>query len=128
MSGIRGGQLYEDILMAIRHSFRDVMSEHGFTDYLGVLDDHMMMSLLGEARIDQMGKPGRLFGSRVPDMLFVHEGNPVIVEVGNYNPSKWSEFPVIHVGFNLAISIINDNGDNFTRVVAVAVSRAVQSL
>lgn len=44
-----------------------------------------------------------------PDLVFYTYDyeHPVLVEIGTYNPDKWSG-PVIHVGFNLDVAYIGN--------------------
>lgn len=61
-----------------------------------------------------------LEGSKNPDVMFVHQGHPIMIEVGKYEVSRWKH-PVIHIGLDRTISTINWISTGFTKKVLRAV-------
>ena len=114
-TGKFGRKEHEEIIQTIRSGIYEHLSWEGFEigeDYFLFLDEQVMMSSLG-----QFGAC-RVNGARIPDMLFVTKGTPVIIEVGNYIPSKWeTDMPVVHVGFNHRVSLVNDDQNDLTEAI-----------
>ena len=55
---------------------------------------------------------------RYPDVFFLNFGDKgVCIEVGDYTPSKWFDFPVVHIGFNGTITKIRCEDSSFAQVV-----------
>lgn len=67
---------------------------------------------------------GRLEGAKYPDVMFIHQDGPIMVEVGKYQVSKW-RCPVIHIEFDKTITTINWVSTRFTAALLRAVTVAL---
>jgi hypothetical protein len=127
MSGL-GGKEHEEIVNLIRFDAVNLLRmRHGrqYTEVLCMAAEIFMTAALGTSP-----EGGRSKADRIPDIVlglpgYSDDGTWLVVEVGRYDPSKWEpNVPVLHVGFNRSVNIINPKGHPFEQDMAGAV-RAV---
>lgn len=106
MTGKFGRQLHEDLLNAIRILAPIYLWKRleVLRDYVLLVDEYLMMRALGEQAPAGLGH--RAKGTRIPDLLFLVDMRPVVVEIGDYVPDKWTDQTVIHVGFDRDVTLI----------------------
>ncbi len=83
-------------------------------------DNEEFGCVCAEPLVHQIIGQGRLEGIQYPDIMFTQGDYPVMVEVGKYQPSKWS-CPVIHIEFDRTVSTINWISARFTDALLRAV-------
>jgi len=110
MAGI-GSELHEHIIDLVRSDVVELLRSNGFEEIL-IGGDETIFSILS----GQLWTKGK---RKYPDLFLLHAGNGVCIEVGNYNPSKWFEFPVVHIGFNGIVTPIRCEGNDFAGAVYV---------
>jgi len=107
MAGKHGGADHENILNLIRGNFLTIAEKYtgnkGMeTGFLVLADEYLMLSA-----VDEHGVGGRKKGGRIPDLVILTDDDPVVVEIGKFNPDKWRmELPVVHVGFKGTVTPI----------------------
>ena len=84
-----------------------------------IAGDETFFSLLSGQQWNQKQK-------KYPDCFFSYDGDGVCIEVGDYNPSKWFEFPVVHVGFNGIVTPIRCEGSKFGLAVYIATVQIIE--
>jgi hypothetical protein len=118
---MHGGELHEGIIDLIRFDVMRLLRLQGLSFHC-VVDDGFMALLCQTTR---EGKKA----SKYPDMLLMEDvpnGETILVEVGQYRPSKWgAETPVLHIGFNGCVSLVNGTGTAFELLVKNAIAGAL---
>jgi len=118
-SGRGGSDVHKRLIDLVRCKTLAALESKGWKG-VSCLTTTLMSSLL----------PQKLADSRLSaDAIFVHSNanNIVLIEVGQYVPSKWdSSISVIHVGFNHRVSKVNFQGRKFENALFEVVSDIVQ--
>ena len=113
--GNLGGAEHQKIVDEICFNFPNVIMQAGWSGQICVADELSMLGCLG-----QIGGPRK--GRKVPDIVVVHNGGALVVEVGIFRPDKWMDRPVIWVTFSRMVRVFNWSGDAFVKDVAEAIS------
>lgn len=108
----RGSEQHEEIKGIVRFSVANRIKESGCPDLCVCCDESFMALLTGQLEERMKGE-----SREYPDVFFLNDRVGVCVEVGDYNPSKWFEFPVVHIGFNGLITPIRCENVSFAMAV-----------
>jgi len=114
----QGKETHESLVNLVRFDAPHLLRQQGF-EMLVITGEKFMAMALGRKTA---GK------GRLPDVILYplddEPGPPLLVEIGQYSPSKWpSDIPVLHVGVNGAVSLINPTRRQFEQNLANAVRR-----
>ena len=120
---------HERLVDLVRFKLIPRLRELGYPYVGGWADDSTMAMTLGLPTPQRGGQAPDLIITPAPDIrvwpVFAdwapspeeYDTLPLLVEVGNFCPSKWPEYlPVMHVGFNLRVSLVNATGRVFEQI------------
>jgi len=120
---VHGGAEHEAVLDLIRCDVVPKLRRQGL-NLLCIMDDHLMSILCGTIQVGRKA-------SAYPDMILIDDGDEyadslLLVEVGQYEVEKWSEKqPVLHIGFDGQVSLINSGGSAFMILMRNAIAGAL---
>ena len=118
----KGSILHEYLVDLVRFDVANELRISGYPDLMLSADETMTALLSGQYRHEMKNIP-----KRYPDVFFLTNSGSVCVEIGDYIPSKWPEFPVIHIGFNGVVTPIRCENKKFARTIYRITKRLVKS-
>jgi hypothetical protein len=126
LPGNKGGPEHVAIVNLIKENILSLLHQRGYP-YAGIIFNQKLQS----TRLNYSGREqipdGMICERYIPyeEMTGSSTGEIILIEVGDYKPDKWNQYPVIHIGLNRKVTPVMNVDSDFRSQTLKAVSEVI---